>query len=85
MHIPGPAQMAVMSAFCLHRSRLQSTSSGKVFQRGEYTSQNSPVKNKLFLKFTFLESVHLDYPHDSGDTRDSGSQRTLSEAQCDGM
>jgi len=68
--------------FCLHGSNLQSTSSGMVIQRREYAAQHSPVKNKLFLKFIFLECVHLDYLYDSGETVNLGSQRTLSVAQA---
>lgn len=45
MHVPRLCPVAFMSAFCLCRSRWQSTKSGEAIQRGEYTIQDSPVKN----------------------------------------
>lgn len=73
MHMPGSAQMAVMSAFCLRRSSAKYKFWEGYPERRVCHSEFSS-EGYLFLKFIFLESVHLDYPHDSGVTMDSGGQ-----------
>lgn len=82
MHIPGSAHMVVMSAF---KSRLQSTSSGKVIQRGEYAIQNSPVKNKWFFEICISWVSLFWLSNMTQVTMDSGDQESLSMGYWDGM